>query len=141
MENFINTIRGKSLLIVLTIILILQMMGFINIGLVFPFIVGKEAGILAVVVFMLTSSLAKFDLSGFASKETVKTLESEIHTLKIEAAVCKVERDTLREEFIKLAKLQGLIDQELRILKIHAQKMSEDLSKKETELAILTRHK
>ena len=141
MENFINTIRGKSLLIVLTIILILQMMGFINIGLVFPFIVGKEAGILAVVVFMLTSSLAKFDLSGFASKETVKTLESEIHSLKIEAAVCKVERDTLREEFIKLAKLQGLIDQELRILKIHAQKMSEDLSKKETELAILTRHK
>ena len=141
MEHIIDMVRGKSLLLLLTIFLILQMVGIVNVGLIFPFIVGKEAGLLAIFVFMLTSSLTRFDLSRFASKDIVKDLQNEVSTLKIDSEICKAERQSLRMDFIELAKTHGVLDNKFRELVLHSRQLSEELQKKETELHILTRHK
>lgn len=141
MNDLINMVRGKSLIIVLTIFVFLQMLGIVNISVIFPFIAGKEAGILAGLVFLLTSSLARFDLSRFASKDAVNELDKILSDLKAESEVCKVERDSLKKEFIELAKANGVLDKELRELRLETKHISEELLKKDLELNTVRKFK
>ena len=125
-----NSLQGKALISFSLLMSVLHIFGVINIGQIFPFLQGKEVGLIVILAFLFTSGLTSFDISSRASTNQVKSVVEDLAELQKEFAECKETLDkVLRNNFLLSEKHEATLKRlEVREL---------ESSEKDVQIALL----